>query len=266
MKKYILVVVSLAMTLFVSCAPLAPKPLTGSKLKEIRDAFAFDDNNPSQGSVAGDVTLSLDAVSLPGISDLVVYYGTDAENDKQLVGSTPVKEFTEGAIATLDSTEFSGDEKLYLFLKNSALTTGENEVFSGVDLTVIDFVDDEVIEESIEESTEKSDELNHILFDFDQYSLTLDGVAILDDFVASVEDLSNTTIYISGHADERGSNEYNLALGERRAVAVSDYLVLQGALEENITILTYGEEVPLCEEATKECWQENRRVETILYF
>ncbi len=262
MKKYILIVVSLAVTLFVSCAPLAPKPLTGSKLKEIRDAFAFDDNDPGQGSVAGDVTLSLDAVSLPGISDLVVYYGTDAENDKQLVGSTPVKEFKEGAIATLDSTEFSGDERLYLFLKNSALTTEKNEVFSGVDLTVIDFVGDEIMEESME----KGDELNHILFGFNQYSLTLDGIAILDDFIASVEDLSNTSISISGHADERGSNEYNLALGERRAVAVSDYLVLQGALEENIKVLTYGEEVPLCEEATEECWQENRRVETISYF
>ena len=64
---------------------------------------------------------------------------------------------------------------------------------------------------------------------------------------------------IEGHCDERGTNEYNLALGERRAKSTMNYLVSQGIQASRITIISYGEERPVCTEKTEECWAKNRR-------
>ncbi len=66
-------------------------------------------------------------------------------------------------------------------------------------------------------------------------------------------------ILIEGHADSRGTNEYNLALGERRADAVRDYMVSLGVTAERITIVSKGEEQPFCREETETCWHQNRR-------
>ena len=66
-------------------------------------------------------------------------------------------------------------------------------------------------------------------------------------------------LLIEGHADERGTNEYNLALGERRAKATRDYLVSVGIDAGRITVISYGEERPICTEKTDACWAKNRR-------
>ena len=66
-------------------------------------------------------------------------------------------------------------------------------------------------------------------------------------------------ITIEGHADSRGTNEYNLALGERRAGAVRDYLVSLGVAGDRIALVSKGEEQPFCNEETEACWQQNRR-------
>jgi peptidoglycan-associated lipoprotein len=70
---------------------------------------------------------------------------------------------------------------------------------------------------------------------------------------------ATTKVMIEGHADSRGTNEYNLALGERRAVAVRDYLVSLGLAADRITIVSKGEEQPFCSEDNEACWQQNRR-------
>ena len=64
---------------------------------------------------------------------------------------------------------------------------------------------------------------------------------------------------IEGHCDERGTNEYNLALGERRAKAAMNYLVSQGVQANRITIISYGKERPVCNEQNESCWSKNRR-------
>ena len=64
---------------------------------------------------------------------------------------------------------------------------------------------------------------------------------------------------IEGHCDPRGTNEYNLALGDRRAKAAMDYLVGQGVAASRITTISYGEERPVCTEARESCWTQNRR-------
>jgi peptidoglycan-associated lipoprotein len=69
----------------------------------------------------------------------------------------------------------------------------------------------------------------------------------------------NHLILIEGHTDERGTNEYNLALGDRRAKSTMSYLVAHGIQSSRITILSYGEDRPLCQEQSEGCWSKNRR-------
>ena len=69
----------------------------------------------------------------------------------------------------------------------------------------------------------------------------------------------STRISIEGHCDERGTPEYNLALGERRAAAVRDYLVSLGLSGDRVTTISKGKEAPFCTESNESCWQQNRR-------
>ena len=69
----------------------------------------------------------------------------------------------------------------------------------------------------------------------------------------------NFTVIVEGHCDERGSAEYNLALGDRRATAAKDFLVQLGVPGDHIKTISYGKERPQCTEATEDCWQKNRR-------
>ena len=101
-------------------------------------------------------------------------------------------------------------------------------------------------------------ELSDIRFDFDKYDIRPGDAKVLDtnaQWLKSNDDL----VLIEGHCDERGTNEYNLALGERRAQSTMNYLVSQGVQAKRITIISYGEERPLCTEHTEECWAKNRR-------
>jgi peptidoglycan-associated lipoprotein len=66
-------------------------------------------------------------------------------------------------------------------------------------------------------------------------------------------------VEIEGHCDERGTNEYNLALGAKRAQAAKDYLVTLGIATERLSTISYGEEIPVCREQNESCWQQNRR-------
>ena len=70
---------------------------------------------------------------------------------------------------------------------------------------------------------------------------------------------ASTKVLVEGHADSRGTNEYNLALAERRAAAVRDYLVSLGIGAERVTVVSKGEEAPFCTEGNETCWQQNRR-------
>jgi len=69
----------------------------------------------------------------------------------------------------------------------------------------------------------------------------------------------STKVLVEGHADSRGTNEYNLALAERRAAAVRDYLVSLGIAADRVTVVSKGEEAPFCTEENETCWQQNRR-------
>jgi len=102
-------------------------------------------------------------------------------------------------------------------------------------------------------------ELKDIHFDFNKYDVRPDAARTLDANAAWLKSNGNQLLLIEGHCDERGTNEYNLALGERRAKSAMNYLVSQGVQAARITIISYGEERPLCSEHNETCWQQNRR-------
>jgi len=102
-------------------------------------------------------------------------------------------------------------------------------------------------------------DVKDIFFDFDKYDVRPTDAKILDANAAWLKTNANMLVLIEGHCDERGTNEYNLALGERRAKAAMNYLVSQGVQASRITIISYGEERPVCTERTEACWAKNRR-------
>jgi peptidoglycan-associated lipoprotein len=101
--------------------------------------------------------------------------------------------------------------------------------------------------------------LKEVYFDFDKYDIRPDDAKTLDANATWLKSNADNLVLIEGHCDERGTNEYNLALGERRAKATMNYLVSQGIQANRITIISYGEERPVCAEHTEACWAKNRR-------
>ena len=101
--------------------------------------------------------------------------------------------------------------------------------------------------------------LKEIHFDFDKYNIRPGDAKILDANAAWLKSNSSNLVLIEGHCDERGTAEYNLALGERRAKSTMNYLVAQGVQASRITIISYGKERPLCTDHNEACWSKNRR-------
>jgi len=107
-------------------------------------------------------------------------------------------------------------------------------------------------------------ELKPIYFDFDKYDIRPGDAKILDSNASWLKSNTEQLVLIEGHCDERGTNEYNLALGERRAKSTMNYLVSQGVQASRITIISYGEERPTCTQHNEECWSKNRRAQFLV--
>lgn len=101
--------------------------------------------------------------------------------------------------------------------------------------------------------------LEDVYFEYDKADLSDKARAILQKNAQWMGKWTSTKITIEGHADSRGTNEYNLALGERRAATVRDYLATLGVPAARMNILSKGEEQPVCREETESCWPQNRR-------
>ena len=99
-----------------------------------------------------------------------------------------------------------------------------------------------------------------VYFDYDSNKLTPDTIDALDDLVPCLQGASGA-VRLEGHTDERGTTEYNMALGNRRAISVEGYLVSQGVSPDRLESISYGEERPLLRGADEEVWSQNRRVQ-----
>jgi len=119
--------------------------------------------------------------------------------------------------------------------------------------------EDEIMAQKSLDQLNKEQPLADVFFDLDQSSIRDEARASLTTNANWLKRWTGMRVSIEGHCDERGSAEYNLALGERRASAVKAYLVELGVPGDRVVIVSKGKEAPFCTESNESCWQQNRR-------
>jgi peptidoglycan-associated lipoprotein len=112
---------------------------------------------------------------------------------------------------------------------------------------------------TMSEEEEFKANVHDIFYDYDSADVRADAQSTLSQDAAYLNSHPNIKVVIGGYCDERGSNEYNLALGQNRAEAARNALVNAGVAANRIRVISYGKEKPFCTESTEECWQQNRR-------
>jgi peptidoglycan-associated lipoprotein len=105
--------------------------------------------------------------------------------------------------------------------------------------------------------------LSDIPFDFDRYDIKDEAKPVLRELATWLIN-NDSAVLIEGHCDDRGTNEYNLALGDRRATSVKNFLVASGVPTRKIETVSFGEEKPLCDEQNEACWSRNRRAHFVV--
>ena len=149
---------------------------------------------------------------------------------------------------------------VFLISSCSSMNVTEEVVYDGGIRTV---------EASIQEDTELDYETKAIFtnatvyFEFDKFNLNSKSLQTLKSAVSAMKDNQSIRITIAGHADERGTREYNLALGERRANSAKDYLMTYGISSDRISVLSYGKERPVDSGSNPLAWSKNRRSVTV---
>lgn len=141
--------------------------------------------------------------------------------------------------------------------------TGEGKSRTGADAETSYVPGVEVTEASLRGSQFTAvPELETIHFEFDSASLGDDALAILKQNAVYLKAHDELQARVAGHCDERGTVEYNLALGQKRAKSVREYYIRLGVPGARIATISYGEESPTCSESSEDCWEQNRRAET----
>jgi peptidoglycan-associated lipoprotein len=137
--------------------------------------------------------------------------------------------------------------------KNKASAQGEKPYVPGVEVT----------EASLRGSDFASvPELESIRFDYDSATLSDEALAALKKNADYLKARGELDVRIAGYCDERGTVEYNLALGQKRAKTVREYYIRLGVPGDTLATISYGKESPVCSEPTEECWAQNRRAQT----
>lgn len=152
------------------------------------------------------------------------------------------------AVALVSACQTAPDEKASTAGSGSAAATGSGTGAPGV------------AKGSQEDLTVSAGDRVH--FDFDKFNLDAGDKATLDKQAAWLQKNSTVSVTLEGHCDERGTREYNLALGERRANSVKDYLVAAGIGVARIKVISYGKERPVAVGSNEEAWAQNRRAVT----
>jgi peptidoglycan-associated lipoprotein len=120
------------------------------------------------------------------------------------------------------------------------------------------------LQEGKSTATAASSPLKDVFFEFDRYDLTSDARTTLRANADWLKSNSSTRVEIEGHCDERGTNEYNLALGAKRAQAAREFLSTLGIPADRLSTISYGEEIPVCREHSESCWKQNRRARFVI--
>jgi len=112
---------------------------------------------------------------------------------------------------------------------------------------------------TMSEEDEFKSQVQDAFFDYDTYDIRNDAQGVLAKDASFLVSHPDIKVVLGGYCDERGSNEYNLALGQNRADAAKNALVQAGVAANRVRVVSYGKEKPFCSESTEECWQQNRR-------
>ncbi|SRR5581483_9176078 len=120
------------------------------------------------------------------------------------------------------------------------------------------------MQEGKSSATSPASPLKDVFYEFDRYDLSADARAILRANADWLKSNPSARVEIEGHCDERGTNEYNLALGAKRAQAAREYLSSLGIPAERLSTISYGEEIPVCQEHSEDCWRKNRRARFVI--
>lgn len=163
----------------------------------------------------------------------------------------------EGAAISQDQADPTKDERLKLQSKDDVRKI-PGESITERDLAKVQSQD---IESSIREIQSK---LKDVYFEYDRYDITENSKAVVKELSQILSKNKNIKVIIEGHCDERGTNEYNLGLGDRRTHAVKNYLMSLGIPSKSIETVSYGEEKPVCKENNETCWSKNRRAHFVL--
>ncbi|XPV69465.1 MAG: OmpA family protein [Halarcobacter sp.] len=151
--------------------------------------------------------------------------------------TTPEKKNSETALNTIDSTSVQNE-----VVNDSLVESADNGYYYMID--------------------GKKVLIENIYFGFDKYNLTQDMQSVAKSNASKLSGLqAGTTITVEGNCDEWGTDEYNYALGLKRAKVVKDNLVMDGITESAVKIVSFGESNPVCSEKNSACWQKNRRAE-----
>jgi peptidoglycan-associated lipoprotein len=119
--------------------------------------------------------------------------------------------------------------------------------------------DEEIFQRKTLDQLNAERPLGDVFFDYDMSAIRADARGPLQMNADWMKKWTGTQIMLEGHSDSRGSSEYNLALGSRRANSIKDYMVSLGVPATRITVVSKGKEAPFCAEETEVCWQQNRR-------
>ncbi len=145
-------------------------------------------------------------------------------------------------------------------VREEVMTPAEEEIVEPVEI-----VEEESVEEERLSAEEKAAAVfKDVLFEYDKYDIRPDARVILDSVADFLNAEKSVNIVIEGHCDERGTNEYNLALGENRGKAAMKYLLARGIPSSRMLVITYGEEKPVCMGSNDSCWQSNRRAHFVI--
>ena len=118
--------------------------------------------------------------------------------------------------------------------------------------------------QELQAEAERSGLLGDVFYQFDKYDLRSDARDRLQKNAEYMKQNPSLRFNIEGHCDERGTNEYNIALGQSRSTSALDYLVSLGVAANRFKTISYGEERPFCTESTEACWQKNRRARFVI--
>jgi len=112
--------------------------------------------------------------------------------------------------------------------------------------------------------TPASSPLKDVFYEFDRYDLSADARSTLRANADWLKNNASARVEIEGHCDERGTSEYNLALGAKRAQAAREFLSSLGIPADRLSTISYGQEIPVCREHSEDCWKQNRRARFVI--